>query len=205
MSFLSLGISLSIRSNLGPFAHYLPSCAAIAPFSTTIICHTARADLYRYRYHTDPEFRKAEKLRSREWASNQGQKWVRERSIRCRPADMRRHALLYKKSSAYRRICSLARFIRYHDKSGALGKNWSWRSHAPVIYNTRVEHHCTACDRERYLALWWKEKISTSTTDESRYMCNACFASDSERIMPEKHPAKLPGFFTDTDDKRDDS
>lgn len=216
MLLLPVGILPSVRSVFGPFRYSLLPCTAIAPFSTTIICHqepgthdsdapssTPEATLYRYRYYNDPEFRRAEKIRGRVYGKTpQRQEYLRKAHLKRNPSDIARLRSFYKESSAYRRTRSLTMFILYHFKLGQLDENWSWRSHAPLVYPSRVDHHCTACDRDRFLKIWWKEKSITSTIHENRYMCTLCFASDPERIMPEQHPAKLPAFFTDRVDKR---
>lgn len=214
MSFLSFGIGLSMRPSLGTLRNFVFTYAAHAPISTTPIFHqksdiqnthvrTAQADYYRLRYQNDPEFRRAQILRCRiRLSTPRGQETTRKSNLRRRPVDGPRLRLSYQESSDYRRTRGLMRHIRYHFGLGELDKDWSWRTHTPLVYPIRVDHHCTACDRDRYLKIWWKQKSETSTTDEPRYMCTSCFASDPERMMPERHPPKLPGFFTDIVDKR---
>lgn len=214
MSFLCSGIGLSMRTSLGTLRNLVLSCAAHAQISSTPIFHrksdiqdthvrAVQADYYRFRYQNDPEFCKSEILRSRiNGNTPQGQETARKRNLRRRPVHGPRLRTSYQESSEFRRTCGLMRFIRYHFMLGGLDKNWSWKTHTPLLYPTRVDHHCTACDRDRYLKNWWKQKSDTSKTDEPRYMCTSCFASDPERMMPERHPSNLPGFFTDIVDKR---
>ena len=80
---------------------------------------------------------------------------------------------------------------------------WTWKTHKPVSYHDRVDHHCTACDRIRFLKHWWKEKPRPDTTDvksnQDRYMCNYCFANDMDLIVPEKYSGRLPQIFTSPD------
>ncbi|CAD0090081.1 unnamed protein product [Aureobasidium vineae] len=109
----------------------------------------------------------------------------------------------YQESSAYRRTVGLRTLLHQKAKTGRLEEAWSWKTHAPIVYPTRVDHHCTACDQDRYLKTWWSQKQDPTNSDESLYMCTRCFASDPDRIIPERHPPNLPSFFTDTVDKRD--
>jgi hypothetical protein len=82
-------------------------------------------------------------------------------------------------------------------------KAWTWKTHKPVSYDDRVDHRCTACDKIRFLKHWWKGKPLPDATDvksnQDRYMCNHCFATDWDLIVPEKHTGKLPGIFTSPD------
>ena len=194
MFFLSSAAPLFMRLSYGLLRHFR------LPFSTTSICHW-ETDYYRLRYQSDRDFRMAEVLRCRKRASSpEGVERTRKKILKYRHADKARLALRYRESSAVRRTQNLVLHIRKQIRAGLLNENWSWKTHAPLISPTSIDHHCTACDRDRYLKVWWKEKSEASTTDEPRYMCTPCFASDPERMMPEKHPAKLSGFFRDTID-----
>jgi hypothetical protein len=77
-------------------------------------------------------------------------------------------------------------------KSRWIKEQWTWKLHVPVKTADRVDHRCTACDKNRFLRLWWATKVEPTT-----YMCNACFASDFDLMVPEGHHKKLPRLFTD--------
>ncbi|CAD0089700.1 unnamed protein product [Aureobasidium vineae] len=78
--------------------------------------------------------------------------------------------------------------------------NWIWRTHKPALYDDRVDHHCTACDKNRFLKGWWKEKNPAHDTDthpdKDRYMCNACFANNWDLMVPIAYSSKLIPIFT---------
>ncbi|KAI4726493.1 hypothetical protein E4T49_05722 [Aureobasidium sp. EXF-10728] len=71
------------------------------------------------------------------------------------------------------------------------------------MYAARVDHHCTACGRNRFLKFWFKEKLPPHVTDtqpdEDRYMCNACFANNWDLVVPETCSGKLHRVFTSPD------
>lgn len=159
MFFLSSAAPLLMRSSLGLFRHFRLPFAAHTTFSTTPICrqepNTVRApksaEYYRLRYQSDREFRMAEKLRFREWASSpESVERIRKRSLKSRHADKARLALRYQESSAVRRAQKLVLHIRKQIRAGLLDENWSWKTHAPLIYPSSVDRHCTACDRDRF-------------------------------------------------------
>lgn len=216
MLLLPIGILPSVRSAVGLFRYSLLPYVAIAPFSTTLFHHeqsgthepdapssTPKPSRYRYRYNNDPEFRKAQVLRARNyWNTPQGQERLRKIHERNASVSNARLRIKYQESSANRRAIALHGYVTREARLGRLETNLSWKTHTPLIFSSRVEHYCTPCDKDRLLKVWWEQKQSFSSDDETRYMCTRCFASDIERMMPEKHPAKLPACFTDTVDKR---
>jgi hypothetical protein len=80
---------------------------------------------------------------------------------------------------------------------------YTWKTHTPTRYPDRVDHHCTGCNRERFLMLWWKEKPQTpkltEQSDTDRYMCNTCFANDWPRVVPETYTGRLHRLFRSPD------
>ncbi|KAH0384008.1 hypothetical protein KCU92_g4824, partial [Aureobasidium melanogenum] len=73
-------------------------------------------------------------------------------------------------------------------------EGWTWKLHTPVVTPERVDHHCTACQRDCFLRVWWATKADPTT-----YICNSCFASDFDLMVPEGQHKKLPRIFTSPD------
>jgi hypothetical protein len=75
----------------------------------------------------------------------------------------------------------------------------TWKTHIPIQYSDRVDHHCTGCNRGRFLTRWWKEKSETpelsKQSDPDRYMCSYCFANDWPRVVPETYTGQLYNIF----------
>lgn len=77
-----------------------------------------------------------------------------------------------------------------------LADTHTWKTHTPIRYSDRVDHHCTGCNRDRFLMAWWKEKSETpDLSDQDRYMCNHCFANDWPRVVPETYTGNLANIF----------
>jgi len=85
---------------------------------------------------------------------------------------------------------------------GAADK-YTWKTHTPIRYPDRVEHHCTGCNRDRFLNTWWKEKSAGPESSEQsgtdRYMCSYCFVNDWPRVVPETSLGKLASIFRSPD------
>ncbi|KAG9533495.1 hypothetical protein KCU93_g409, partial [Aureobasidium melanogenum] len=103
-------------------------------------------------------------------------------------------SLAWAEDLSRRRANQLANFLL----RGAAERS-TWRTHAPIRYTDRVDHHCTSCNRNRFLRKWWKEKPEAPRNSEQpnpdRYMCNHCFANDWPRVVPETYKGKLPAIF----------
>lgn len=101
----------------------------------------------------------------------------------------------YTESLSYRRSKRLSNLV-LRGKDNVL----TWKTHTPIRYLDPVDHHCTGCNRDRLLMVWWQEKPDNpEVSGESRpdrYMCNRCFANDWPRVVPETYTGKLNGIFT---------
>ncbi|KEQ68563.1 hypothetical protein M436DRAFT_58224 [Aureobasidium namibiae CBS 147.97] len=91
----------------------------------------------------------------------------------------------------------------FSGRSKTIANTYTWKTHTPVSFDDKVEHHCTACHRFRFLKHWWKEKSRPETTETSsnhdRYMCSRCFANDWNLVVPETFSGRLPRLFTSPD------
>jgi len=80
---------------------------------------------------------------------------------------------------------------------------YTWKTHIPIRYSDKVAHHCTGCNRNRFLERWWQEKSeipeSSEQSNPDRYMCTNCFANDWPRVVPETYTGKLHGIFKSPD------
>ena len=94
----------------------------------------------------------------------------------------------YNESLEYRREQSLR--ITMTNKRW-VNEGWSWKLHTPVKTPDRVDRHCTTCDRNRFLKLWWATKAEPTT-----YVCNSCFANNFDLMVPEGQHKKLSPVFT---------
>ncbi|KAH0339577.1 hypothetical protein KCU81_g7161, partial [Aureobasidium melanogenum] len=149
----------------------------------------------KWRYHNDPEFRERMKLARRKYLRRpeirkrklhisrtpESVQYMREydRSLDERKLHMRR------RSQRLFRILSENRWIR---------EGWTWKLHTPVITPDRVDHHCTACQKDCFLRVWWATKAEPTT-----YICNSCFASHFDLMVPEGQHKRLPQIFTSPD------
>jgi hypothetical protein len=87
---------------------------------------------------------------------------------------------------AYRQASSLRHFILRRPE---IRKHLTWKSHTPVVYDTKRKHECASCHCNPYLGyrVWWKRHDeSDHNPDHSTdiYDCHACFASDWRRALP---------------------
>lgn len=101
------------------------------------------------------------------------------------------NAQRYQQSLFLRRAMWLNAFLR---NGRWLKEGWTWKLHTPVKTPDRVDRHCTACDRDRFLKLWWATKAEPTT-----YVCSSCFANDFNLVVPEGQHDKLPAIFTSPD------
>jgi hypothetical protein len=97
-------------------------------------------------------------------------------------------ARLQRESLAYRRATALA--LSMHTGRW-IKEAWTWKLHTPVVTPDRVDRHCTGCHQDRFLKLWWATKAEPTT-----YICNSCFASDFDIMVPEGQHKPLPPVFT---------
>lgn len=150
----------------------------------------------RWRYHNDDEYRKR-KLESvvKYSRSSKGREKMKAifRENNQKPATKQYQREYYAQSTReslrFRRGRWLVAILQ---QSRWIKERWTWKLHVPVKTADRVDHHCTACDRNRFLRLWWATKVEPTT-----YMCNTCFASDFDLMVPEGQHKKLPRLFTD--------
>jgi len=156
-----------------------------------------RNALRRQRYANDPELRQ----RHKEYFKRYNRDPIRRVELRAgalarfeksrdrhQAHSKRRHA----EDLSSRRSKHLNYFIR-RGPSNAL----TWKTHTHIRYLDRVAHHCTSCNRDRFLRLWWKEKPEVSEeSGPDRYMCNHCFANDWPRVVPETYTGRLASIFT---------
>lgn len=101
-----------------------------------------------------------------------------------------------------RRAHTLIKHV-FNGRSRRIIETYTWKTHSPVSSDDKVEHHCTACHRPRFLKHWWKEKPRPEATetnpDQDRYMCNTCFANNWDLVVPETYSGRLPRMFTSPD------
>lgn len=72
-----------------------------------------------------------------------------------------------------------SKFYGWVTKYRWIREHLPWKSHIPVIYPQRVEHHCTSCEftRVRGARLWFRSKPpKTHNTEE--YLCYKCYTSN---------------------------
>ncbi|KAH0285105.1 hypothetical protein M436DRAFT_86044 [Aureobasidium namibiae CBS 147.97] len=149
----------------------------------------------RWRYQNDDDFRRraleATTRSRRSLAVREKMKAV-AREYERKPARIQyqkqRFVQRYNESLQYRRGLSLRLAMR---SKRLVEEGWSWRLHTPVHTPDRVDRHCTACDQDRFLKLWWATKAEPTT-----YMCNSCFANDFDLMVPEGQHKNLPAVFT---------
>lgn len=116
----------------------------------------------------------------------------RARSERSRDKHQAASRRAHAEDLSYRRSTQLDNLVR-RKAANAL----TWKTHTYVRYPDRVDHHCTGCNRDRFLMLWWKERPEVSEeSGPDRYMCNHCFANDWPRVVPETYTGKLAKIFT---------
>jgi hypothetical protein len=124
---------------------------------------------------------------------NEKKKKLRREGL-TRPQEPSQHEKL-----STRRATKLQQFI--FNKPWRL-RAWKWKTHTPISYLDRVDHHCTACDENRFLKHWWKEKLRPEATgtdpNQDRYMCNHCFANEFNLMVPENRSEipRLSQLFT---------
>lgn len=101
-----------------------------------------------------------------------------------------------------RRATTLVKHV-FHGRPKSIAETYTWKTHAPVSFDDKVEHRCTACDQSRFLKYWWREKPRPEATETSshhdRYMCSRCFASDWNLVVPETYSGRLSKLFTSPD------
>jgi hypothetical protein len=92
----------------------------------------------------------------------------------------------HQQTLACKRAESLRRFILYRPKTW---RHLTWKSHTPVVYETRTKHECASCHTKPCLGfkLWWKRHdrsnhIANHSTDS--YDCHHCFVADWSRTSP---------------------
>ncbi|CAD0091250.1 unnamed protein product [Aureobasidium vineae] len=145
----------------------------------------------RWRYHNDKEFREADLKRRRKPAIREQQK-VQTRKHDKTPAKQQYlreyNARKWREDLSGRRSISLFKFLQ---NSRWSREGWTWKLHEPVITPDRVDRHCTACQRDRFLKVWWATKAEPIT-----YVCNPCFANDFDIVVPEGQHKWLPGIFS---------
>lgn len=157
-----------------------------------------RAAYAKWRYHNDEEFRQATLRAQQKYhrkpeirekrnaathvyhSSPRMQQYLRDLS-----AHIYRQNLSHRRSQRLLKILSRGRWIR---------EGWTWKLHTPVITPDRVDHHCTACQQHRFLRIWWATKAEPTT-----YMCNSCFASDFDIMVPEGEHKRLSQIFKSPD------
>jgi hypothetical protein len=69
---------------------------------------------------------------------------------------------------------------------------WShltWKTHRPVLYDTKTKHECASCYKNPYLGyrLWWKRHDNSDHSPDHSpglYDCHACFVADWSRAVP---------------------
>jgi hypothetical protein len=83
-----------------------------------------------------------------------------------------------------RRAILLNAVIRRLQRSN---QRWAWKSHTPVLDKDRV-------DRMKFLG-----NATDANSDQDRYMCNNCFASNWELMVPETYSGRLAPLFTSPD------
>ena len=152
-----------------------------------------RAAHARHRWATDPEYRQKQLESMKRYRRSPATRWKaleyykeydkgRRESTRQRVRERARTNLGHRRSSAlYEIIYKGSRWTK---------EGWTWRTHAPAPGFDRVEHFCTSCEKLRFRKLWWKEHNS------DQYMCNSCFASNFDLVVPENVMGKMPLLFT---------
>jgi hypothetical protein len=98
------------------------------------------------------------------------------------------HMKSMRENLGFRRTKALANSL---NNGRWIKEGWTWKLHTPVITPDRVDRHCTACHKDRFLKLWWATKAEPTT-----YLCNTCFANDFDLMVPEGQHGKLPAVFT---------
>ncbi|KAH0365944.1 hypothetical protein KCU65_g5658, partial [Aureobasidium melanogenum] len=153
----------------------------------------------KWRYHNDDDFYRRMRLAQRKYPSRPE---IRERKIHVynrTPAD-RKYKREYDASLDERKLHMRRRSQRLFkilNEPRWIIEGWTWKLHTPVITPDRVDHHCTACNKDRFLRIWWATKAEPTT-----YICNTCFASDFNLMVPDVPAAqhkKLPRIFTSPD------
>lgn len=89
----------------------------------------------------------------------------------------RKHA----QTLAFKRAESLRDFLLARPETW---KQLTWKSHMPVLYDTKTKHECASCHTNPYLGfrLWWKRHNTDQSPD--LYDCHACFVADWSRTSP---------------------
>lgn len=157
-----------------------------------------RAAYVKWRYHNDEEYRQAILRAQRKYHRKPEVRDKRNAVTRVYDRNPRRQQYLrdhsahdYRQNPSYRRSNLLLSVLR----RGRWSKEgWSWKFHTPVITPDRVDHQCTACQQHRFLKVWWATKAEPTT-----YMCNLCFASNFDIMVPEGHHKRLPQIFNSPD------
>lgn len=154
---------------------------------------------HRYRYATDKNFRERIQRNNRKFRRKPENKNMR--IIHDYEYNRKIPGILEGKRSAnlkdYREKLEIrrSRLLASHILKNLrwIKEGWTWKLHEPVITPDRVDHDCTACQRSRYLRLWWREK-----SNQSRYTCSTCFANKFDLVVPESEQDKeLPRLLTD--------
>jgi hypothetical protein len=226
LSTISRPARLSIwRSTIRPFSCFDHLRQASARSAEEEAAHLARRrlahnTLKKQRYAEDPEFRqKVLDYKQQRYANDPE---YRQRS-RAYPKKYTRRP--DKRDAAKVRACTYrekhreqnnAYAARAHEDLGRRRTNslyvllnrgvadrYTWETHTPIRYPDRVDHHCTGCNRDRFLNTWWKQKSSrlepSEHSDPDRYMCSHCFANDWPRVVPETYTGNLPKIFRSPD------
>ncbi|KAG9700529.1 hypothetical protein KCU95_g731, partial [Aureobasidium melanogenum] len=148
----------------------------------------------KWRYHNDDNFYRRARLARRKYLRRPE---IRERKRTPQSVQYMRE---YDASLDERKLHMRRRSQRLF---GILNENrwiregWTWKLHTPVITPDRVDHYCTACQKDCFLRVWWATKAEPTT-----YICNSCFASDFDLMVPEVPDGrnkKLPQIFTSPD------
>lgn len=154
----------------------------------------------REKYASSPEFRK----KCVEYYMDNRARLIeifKERWLERRNEQIPRFRQLRAESLKIRRAATLAALVRNNKRW--IKEKWSWPTHEPVRTQERVEHYCTNCDQSRQLKVWWKEKdlgqVPQTESSQDRYMCNSCFASRWDLVVPEGNIERLPPLFTSPD------
>jgi hypothetical protein len=92
----------------------------------------------------------------------------------------------HRQTLACKRAEALRRFVLYRPETW---RHLTWKSHMPVVYDTRTKHECATCHKHPCLGfkLWWKRHDNTNYIADHRtdiYDCHACFVADWSRTSP---------------------
>jgi hypothetical protein len=150
----------------------------------------------RQRYANDPVFRQKSRDSKKKWRRSPDNRdelkaFVHAHREKNREKYNARSAHHWETNLELRRSSTLSVLL-----NKGVNDTHTWKTHTPIRYSDRVDHHCTGCNRDRFLMAWWKEKLETPELwDQDRYMCNRCFANDWPRVVPETYTGYLANIF----------